>query len=88
MWTITDKAIGSSGIPEKIKMDKSGANKAAVDALNETQKQKKKKKSLSGKSNISRILSNKIIEALRESRGQRSGSSRSMPPKGQFLASN
>ena len=36
-----DKAIGSSGIPEKIKMDKSGANKAAVDALNETQKQKK-----------------------------------------------
>ena len=39
-----DKAIGSSGIPEKINMDKSGANKAAVDALNETQKQKKKKK--------------------------------------------
>ena len=39
-----DKAIGASGIPEKINMDKSGANKAAVDAINETRKQKKKKK--------------------------------------------
>ena len=39
-----DKAIGASGIPEKINMDKSGANKAAVDALNENRKQKKKKK--------------------------------------------
>jgi putative transposase len=29
-----DKAMGANGVPEKIAMDKSGANKAAVDAIN------------------------------------------------------
>ena len=29
-----EKAIGSSGLPEKINMDKSGANKAGIDAIN------------------------------------------------------
>ena len=29
-----EKAIGSSGLPEKINMDKSGANKAKIDAIN------------------------------------------------------
>jgi putative transposase len=29
-----DKAMGANGAPEKIAMDKSGANKAAVDAVN------------------------------------------------------
>ena len=28
------KAIGSSGLPEKITIDKSGANKAGIDAMN------------------------------------------------------
>lgn len=29
-----DKAIGANGIPDKVNMDKSGANKAALDAIN------------------------------------------------------
>ncbi len=29
-----EKAIGSSGIPDKITMDKSGANKAGIDSIN------------------------------------------------------
>jgi putative transposase len=29
-----DKAIGENGVPEKINMDKSGANKAGIDAVN------------------------------------------------------
>jgi len=29
-----DKAMGANGVPEKIPMDKGGANKAAVDAIN------------------------------------------------------
>jgi len=29
-----EKAIGSSGIPDKVNMDKSGANKAGVDTIN------------------------------------------------------
>ena len=29
-----EKAIGSSGIPDKVTMDKSGANKAAIDTIN------------------------------------------------------
>jgi len=29
-----EKAIGSSGIPEKVNMDKSGANKAGIDTIN------------------------------------------------------
>ena len=29
-----EKAIGSSGLPEKINMDKSGANKASIDTIN------------------------------------------------------
>ena len=29
-----DKAMGASGVPEKVTMDKSGANKAAIDAIN------------------------------------------------------
>ena len=29
-----EKAIGSSGLPEKITIDKSGANKAGIDAIN------------------------------------------------------
>ncbi len=29
-----EKAIGSSGIPEKVTMDKSGANKAGIDTIN------------------------------------------------------
>jgi transposase-like protein len=31
-----DKAMQDSGIPEKVTMDKSGANKAAIDQINET----------------------------------------------------
>jgi transposase-like protein len=29
-----DKAMGANGDPEKVAMDKSGANKAAIDAIN------------------------------------------------------
>lgn len=29
-----DKAMGANGVPEKVAMDKSGANKAAIDAVN------------------------------------------------------
>jgi putative transposase len=29
-----DKAIGANGDPDKVAMDKSGANKAAIDAIN------------------------------------------------------
>jgi len=29
-----EKAIGSSGIPDKVNMDKSGANKAGIDTIN------------------------------------------------------
>lgn len=32
--TLFVKAIGSNGIPEKVTMDKSGANKAGIDTLN------------------------------------------------------
>jgi transposase-like protein len=38
-----EKAIGSSGLPVKINIDKSGANKAAVDKLNRRQRQRKKR---------------------------------------------
>jgi putative transposase len=38
-----EKAIGSSGIPVKINIDKSGANKAAFDKLNRLQRQRKKR---------------------------------------------
>lgn len=40
------KAIGSSGLPDKINIDKSGSNKSAVDSLNLTQRKKKRKKIL------------------------------------------
>jgi len=39
-----EKATGSSGTPEKITIDKSGANKAAADRLNEIQEEKNEKK--------------------------------------------
>ena len=29
-----DKAMGANGDPDKVAMDKSGANKAAIDAIN------------------------------------------------------
>jgi transposase-like protein len=29
-----DKAMGANGYPEKVAMDKSGSNKAAIDAIN------------------------------------------------------
>ncbi len=29
-----EKAIGSNGMPEKVTMDKSGANKAGIDTIN------------------------------------------------------
>ena len=29
-----DKAMGANGVPDKVAMDKSGANKAAIDAVN------------------------------------------------------
>jgi putative transposase len=29
-----DKAVQASGVPEKVTMDKSGANKAAIDEIN------------------------------------------------------
>ena len=32
--TFFEKAIGSSGIPDKVTMDKSGANKVAIDTIN------------------------------------------------------
>lgn len=32
--TFFEKAIGSSGIPDKVTMDKSGANKAGIDTVN------------------------------------------------------
>ena len=40
------KAIGSSGLPEKINIDKSGSNKSAVDSLNLKQRKRKRKKIL------------------------------------------
>ena len=39
-----DKAIRSSGAPEKINMDKNCSNKVAADGINETRKQRKRKK--------------------------------------------
>jgi transposase-like protein len=52
------KAIGQHGEPEKITIDKSGANTAAIDATMRSMKRTSK----SATSNISIILSNRAIE--------------------------
>ena len=36
LYRAVDKAMRTNGDPEKVAMDKSGANKAAIDAINET----------------------------------------------------